>query len=264
MPCWSPLHVVLQDERTKAQAEEAEARAEQAAAALLAEEEADRAKAQAVQAKKDKKKQKKAAAKAQKSATQADTAGQEDTTGAVEAEEGEVAAATSLSAAGPSAGSGSGGSGANVNGGGDCSKGGGSDDVGSRRSVSSSKGGNASVGVETVRGPDTCALPASPGVQPSSSCEDDRWCVVCLERRSCQALVPCGHIVMCGPCCEAVQAAKNEVRGQVQGWSDGREKLKAAAEGRTARTAAHWGYDWGDMSNDVFLSLREDLYIAIS
>ena len=104
--------------------------------------------------------------------------------GAVKVEASKPAADTGLSATGPSTGSGSsGGSGANGSGGSDCSKG----------------GGSTSVLVETVKYPNTCALPVAPGAQPSSSCEDDCWRVVCLERHRCQALLPCGHIVMCCP-----------------------------------------------------------------
>lgn len=41
---------------------------------------------------------------------------------------------------------------------------------------------------------------------------DERYCVVCMEALRCMLLVPCGHVLLCEECCEAVQAASNEVR----------------------------------------------------
>ena len=122
-----------------------------------------------------------------------------------------AAAAEGVSNAGPSCSSG--GSEASTGAGRGISIGGDKDSVGG---VSSGANGSMSALMETVVGADARPLPLATQPVSSSNAECDRWYVVRLERHSCQALVPCGHIVMCGPCCEAVQAARNEVRGRFQ------------------------------------------------
>lgn len=49
---------------------------------------------------------------------------------------------------------------------------------------------------------------------------EDMSCVVCLERRRTVVLVPCGHMVLCQRCCDAVQGSKNQVSVCLKGGEE--------------------------------------------
>ena len=60
-------------------------------------------------------------------------------------------------------------------------------------------------------------LPLTPGVGGSAEDDDDRLCVVCMEKAASVLLAPCGHTVLCLRCCEGIRVANNQVGGAEQG-----------------------------------------------